>query len=58
MELFLREMDNPPTIGDKLQEALLQTWGALTPERMEALVRSMPRRLRAVMAASGGDARV
>ena len=50
----IRDMDSPPTTVARLQEALLQTRGTLTPEIMEVLVRSMPRRLRAVMTARGG----
>ena len=53
MELFMRYMDNSPTIMGRLREVLLQAWGALTPERMEALVRRMPGPLRALMAARG-----
>ena len=54
MGLFIRYIDNPPTTVVRLQEVLLQSWGAVNPEWMEVLVRSIPRRLRAVMAARGG----
>ena len=53
MGLFIRDMDNPPTTVARLREALLQAWGAVTPERMDVLVPGVPRRLRAMMAASG-----
>ena len=43
--------DNPPTTLARLREALLQAGGAVTLERIKVFVRSMPRRLRAVMAA-------
>ena len=57
MGLLIRNMDNPPTTVARLQGALLQAWGAVTPERVKVLVWSMPLRLRAVLAASGGDTR-
>ena len=57
MGLFIRDMDNPPTIVASLQEALLQTWDVVTTEGMDVLVWNMPRRLRAVMAARGGHTR-
>ena len=53
MRLFIRDMDNPPTTVARLREALLQACSALTPEKMEVLVQSMPRWLRAVMASRG-----
>ena len=55
--LFIRDMDNPPTTAARLREALLQAWGAVTPERMEVLVRSIHRGLRAVMTARGDHTR-
>ena len=51
MGLFIRYMDNSPNTVARLREVLLQALGAVTPERMEVLVRSMPGRL------SGGHTR-
>ena len=57
MGLFIRYMDNPPTIVARLRDAMFQAWTTVAPEGMEVLVRSMPRRLSAVMAARGGHTR-
>ena len=57
MGLFIRDMDNHHTTVLRLREALLQVWGPVTPERMEVLVRSMPKWLRTVMATGGGHTR-
>ena len=57
MGLFIRDIDNPTTTVVRLQEVLLQAWGTVNPEWMEVLVQSMPRRLKAVMAARGGHTR-
>ena len=34
-QMFIRAMDNLPTKMARLRGALLQAWGAVTPERME-----------------------
>ena len=39
MGLFIRDMDNTPITVTRLREAMLQAWGAVTPERIEILVR-------------------
>ena len=52
MGVHIRDMDNPAAA--QLRVAVKQAWVALRPVRGLALVRSMPRPVRAVLAAYGG----
>ena len=57
MAVYIRDMDNPPTTLHQLRDAVMAAWDALRPERLRSLVRSMPRRARALLAARGGHTR-
>jgi transposase len=57
MSVWIRDMDDPPSTVAELQNAVRQAWAAVRPGRVRTLVESMPRRVRALMAARGGHTR-
>ena len=57
MSVWIRDMDDPPSTVAELQNAVRQVWAAVRPGRVRTLVESMPRRVRALMAARGGHTR-
>ena len=54
MTVCIRAVDNPPTTEAQLCVAVQKDWVTLRPVRLRTLVRSMPRRVRAILAAGGG----
>lgn len=57
MGIWIRDMAFPPSTVVELQQAVRQAWDAVGPQRVRNLVESMPRRVRAVLAARGGNTR-
>lgn len=57
MGIWIRDMAFPPSTVAELQQAVRQAWDAVGPQRVRRLVESMPRRVRAVLAARGGNTR-
>ena len=55
--VWIRDMDDPPSTVAELNNAVHQAWAAVQPGRVRTLVESMPRRVRALLAASGGHTR-
>ena len=53
MAIHIRDMANPPTTQQRLSDAVMAVLDALRPERLRSLVRSMPRRERAVQDGRG-----
>ena len=53
MAIHVRDMDNSPTKQQQFRDAVIAVWDALRPERLKSMLRSMPRRLRAVQHARG-----
>ena len=54
---WTRDMDDTPSTVSELRQAVLQTWAAVPPRRVIALVGSMPCPVRAVLATRGGPTR-
>ena len=50
-------MDDPAANVAELNNAVRQAWAAVRPGRVRTLVNSMPRRVRALLAARGGHKR-
>ena len=50
----LNEYDNPPSGVWELWDRVVEKWGEITEEDCQRLIRSMPRRLKAVVSAHGG----
>ena len=50
-------MDEPPSTVAELNNAVHQAWAAVWPGREHTLVESMPRRVRALLAARGRHTR-
>ena len=57
MGIWIRDMAFPPSTVAELQQVVRQAWDAVGPQRVRRLVESMPRRVRAVLAARGGNTR-
>ena len=57
MSVWIRDMDDPPSTVAELNNAVRQAWAAVQPGRLRTLVESMPRRVRALLAARGGHTR-
>ena len=55
--IHIRDMDNPLTIQQQLRDAVMASWDTLRLERLGSLVRSMPRRVRAVQDTCGRHTR-
>ena len=53
MAIHIRDMANHSTTQQRLSDAVMAVWDALRPERLRWLVRSMPRRGRAVQDGRG-----
>lgn len=53
----IRSRQNQPTTLDDLETALREEWERLPQENLRRLIRSMPRRIRAVITARGGNTR-
>ena len=54
MSVWIRDMDDPPSTVAELNNAVHQAWAAVRPGRVRTQVESMPRRVRALLAARGG----
>ena len=54
ISVWIRDMDYPPSTVAELNNAVRQAWAAVRPGRVRTLVDSMPRRVRALLAARGG----
>ena len=50
----LNEYDKPPSGAWELWDRVAEKWGEITEEDCQRLIRSMPRRLKAVVSAHGG----
>ena len=57
MPVWIWDMDDPPSTVAELNNAVCQAWVAVQPGRVRTLVESMPRRVRALLAARGGHTR-
>ena len=51
--VWIRDMDDPLSTVAELNNAVRQAWAAVRPGRVRTLVESMPRRVRALVAARG-----
>lgn len=51
----IRERLNPPRSLDELEQALIEEWRQIPQENIRRLILSMPRRLRPVISAHGGN---
>ena len=54
MSVWIRDMDDPPSIVTELNNAVRQARSEVRPGRVRNLVESMLRRIRALLAARGG----
>ena len=54
MSVWIRDMDDPASTVAELNNAVYQAWAAVWPGRVRTLAESMPRRVRALLAARGG----
>ena len=57
MSVWIRDMDDPPSTVAELNNPVRQAWAAVRPGRVRTWVESMPRRVRALLAARGGHTR-
>ena len=57
MSVWIRDMDDPPSTVAELNNAARQLWAAVRLGRVRTLVESMPRHIRALLAARGGHTR-
>ena len=53
MSFWIRDKEYPPCNLAELRQAVRQAWRAVRPRRVRTLVESMPRLVRAVLAARG-----
>ena len=58
IEVHIRDMDEPPTTPAQLRVDMQQAWIALGPVKIGDLVRSIPHRVRAVLASCGGHTHI
>ena len=57
MAVWIRDIEDPPSTIAELNNAVRQAWTAVRPGRVRTLVDSMPRCVRALLAARGGHTR-
>ena len=57
MSVWIRDKNDPPSTVAELNNAVHQAWAVVRSGRVQTLVESMPRHVRALLAIRGGHTR-